>query len=54
MFDSFLKVKQKDFPILISEPSLHNGPQREKLCEIMFESIGTLNFFVCKAAVLSS
>ena len=36
----------------MSEPSIQNN-QRNKLCELVFEKLNTLNFYTCKNAVLT-
>jgi actin-related protein len=46
--------KPIDYPILFSEPSLHNKESRGKLTEIMFEKFGIPAMFICKSAVLSA
>jgi hypothetical protein len=37
----------------MSEPSIHNVKQREKLTELIYEEFGVKNFFVVKSGVLS-
>ena len=47
------KIVSSQYPLLMSEPSIHNKEQRQTLCEIIFEKLQLPAFFVCKAAVLS-
>ena len=47
------KITPTQYPLLMSEPSIHNKEQRQTICEIIFEKLQLPAFFVCKAAVLS-
>lgn len=41
------------YPLLMSEPSLPNKEQRQKMIELAFEKFNVPAYYVCKSAVLS-
>jgi actin-like protein 6A len=48
-----LSISPAQYPLLMSEPSLHHKDQRQKICELAFEKFGVPAYFSCKAGVLS-
>lgn len=53
IYQTQMRVSPEDYCLLISESSLHNQEQREKICEIAFEKLNVPNFFIVKSGVLS-
>ena len=53
-FSNIMKDDCKSFPILFSEPPLHNKEFRLKMTEIMMEKFKIPGFFMNKSPVLSS
>ena len=54
LLDEQFKVNIQDYPILFTEPSLHNKEHRKKLTNFMFEKYNIPAMFICKNAVLSA
>lgn len=52
-FVNSMEIPASQYPLLMSDPSIHNKEQRQKICEIMFEKFQVPAFFMCKAGVLS-
>ncbi|XP_008935206.1 PREDICTED: actin-like protein 9 [Merops nubicus] len=54
VFDHELRVPPEEYPLLITEPLLSPTTHREKMVEVVFESLGSLGFFVAQQPVLST
>jgi actin-related protein len=53
LYNEHLRIPQKQYHALFSEPAKHNSEQRQKLCELIFEKTQIPGTFLCKNAVLS-
>ncbi|EAR89738.2 actin (macronuclear) [Tetrahymena thermophila SB210] len=53
VYENQIRVQPSEYCLLISESSLHNQRQREKICQLAFESLKVPNFFIVKSGVLS-
>jgi len=53
VYESKLKTQPSNYSLLLTESSIQNSQQRQKLCEIAFETLNISNFFIIKSAVLS-
>ncbi|NXJ84266.1 ACTL9 protein, partial [Trogon melanurus] len=54
LFDHELQVPAEEYALLITEPPLSPTTHREKMMEIVFESLGSPGFFVAEQPVLSA
>jgi len=53
VYSNNLEIPTTQYPVLMSESSLHYKEQRQKICEIMFEKFSVPAFFTAKNGVLS-
>lgn len=53
IYENQLRVPSSEYCLIMSESSLHNQKQREKICELAFESLKVPNFYIIKSGVLS-
>jgi len=53
VYSNNLEISGNQYPVLLSEPSIHHKEQRQKICEIMFEKFSVPAFFTCKNGALS-
>lgn len=53
VYENQIGVSPTEYCLLMSESSLHNPKQREKICELAFETLKVPNFYIIKSGVLS-